>query len=196
MTDSVNLICAGLILLLALLRASRTVAATRPLAGAYLLAFAFTSAAAAALHSSVLDLDIFPLPNAPSTAGTLTLALVSSVLITLCTPVALRALPRVRRQLQSERLPLFLSGASAALIALESTGGKPIAPLPVSLTGAGLGLLFALSALTLAWLRESSRLSSASAALPLRSESDFDLARSLLFLALLIFCLLALAGVL
>ena len=192
------LLCAGITVLIALLRVSRTAVLALPLATVYSLAMAFTVAAAATLQISLAATGLLSPSNLMAAVIKLTLCSVSSLLVAVCGSFALRAAPRLRRQLQSEQLFILTSSAAAAVLCLASISpSENLATQFISLlTSAGLGLLFALCAVVLAWLRESARLSSAAAALPLRSTTDFDLSRTLLFLALLTFCLLALAGVL
>lgn len=192
------LLCAGITVLIALLRVSRTAVLALPLATVYSLAMAFTVAAAATLQISLAATGLLPPSNLMAAVIKLTLCSVSSLLVAVCGSFALRAAPRLRRQLQSEQLFILTSSAAAAVLCLASISpSENLATQFISLlTSASLGLLFALCAVVLAWLRERARLSSAAAALPLRSTTDFDLSRTLLFLALLTFCLLALAGVL
>ena len=192
------LLCAGITVLIALLRVSRTAVLALPLATVYSLAMAFTVAAAATLQISLAATGLLSPSNLMAAVIKLTLCSVSSLLVAVCGSFALRAAPRLRRQLQSEQLFILTSSAAAAVLCLASISpSENLATQFISLlTSASLGLLFALCAVVLAWLRERARLSSAAAALPLRSTTDFDLSRTLLFLALLTFCLLALAGVL
>ena len=192
------LLCAGITVLIALLRVSRTAVLALPLATVYSLAMAFTAAAAATLQICLAATGLPPPSNLMAAVIKLTLCSVSSLLVAVCGSFAMRAAPRLRRQLQSERLFILTSSAAAAVLCLASISpSENLATQFISLlTSASLGLLFALCAVVLAWLRERARLSSAAAALPLRSTTDFDLSRTLLFLALLTFCLLALAGVL
>lgn len=192
------LLCAGITVLIALIRVSRTAVLALPLATVYSPAMAFTVAAAATLQTSLAATGLLPSPGLSAAVFKLALCSVSTLLVALCGSFVLRAAPHLRRQLQSERLFILFSSAAAAVLVLAniSPSENLATHCTVPLLSAGLGLLFALCAVVLAWLRESARLSSVAAALPLRSTTDFDLSRTLLFLALLTFCLLALAGVL
>ena len=197
-------LCAVAAIAVALLRISYRTELAASLATVFAFAIVLAAAVFIPLHHWLVTTAALSSPGALTSLASLTLALLTSLLISLIAQAFLHFLPRLQRQMQRERLWLFLAGAAAALLCevliKNFTPSSPISAtlssLIAPLTSLGFGLLFAIVAVCLACLRENSRLSSASAALPRRASSDYDQSRALLYLSLLAFCIMALAGAL